>query len=73
MAGGHTEAELEQATAAVISKWITTAKRFFTISAKDVDVKLANLARLQTSQVFQSDLQESMVKLRERYETLSFY
>ena len=70
---GHTEAELEQAVPAVLSKWITTAKRFFTISAKDVDVKLANLARLQTSQVFQQDLQESMVKLRERYETLSFY
>ena len=64
---------MEQAVPAVLSKWITTAKRFFTISAKDVDVKLANLARLQTSQVFQSDLQESMVKLRERYETLSVY
>ena len=70
---GHTEAELEQAVPAVLSKWITTAKRFFTISAKDVDVKLANLAKLQTSQVFQTDLQESMVKLRERYETLSVY
>ena len=70
---GHTDEELEQALPAVLSKWITTAKRFFTISAKDVDVKLANLARLQTSQVFQKDLQESMVKLRERYETLSVY
>ena len=73
MVGGHTEAEVEAAAPAGLSKWITTAKRFFTISAKDVDVKLANLARLQTSQVFQTDLQESMARLRERYDTLSFY
>ena len=53
---GHTEAELEQAVPAVLSKWITTAKRFFTISAKDVDVKLANLAKLETSQVTRAQI-----------------
>ena len=70
---GHSEAELEDASVATLSKWITTAKRLFTISTKDVDTRLNNLAQIETSQVFQRDLQVSMETLRKRYETLRFY
>ena len=70
---GHSEAKLEDASVATLSKWITTAKRLFTISTKDVDTRLNNLAQIETSQVFQRDLQVSMETLRKRYETLRFY
>ena len=73
MVVGHSQAELEDASVATLSKWITSAKRLFTIAAKDVDTRLANLAQIETSQVFQKDLQVSMETLRKRYETLRFY
>ena len=70
---GHSEAELEEASLTTLMKWITTAKRLFTIAMKDVDTRLANLAQIETSQVFQQDLQVSMKTFRKRYETLRFY
>ena len=73
MAVGHSEGELKEASPATLSKWTTTAKRLFTIAAKDVDTRLANLAQIETSQVFQQDLQVSMETVRKRYETLCFY
>ena len=70
---GHSEAELKEASWATLMKWITTAKRLFTIAMKDVDTRLANLAQIETSQMFQQDLKVSMKTFRKRYETLRFY
>ena len=51
MVVGYSEADLQAASSANLLKWITTAKRLFTIASKEVDTRLANLAQREISTV----------------------